>query len=48
MVELWAEGAPAQVDALVRWCREGPGHADVDGVDVREESPTGADAFHVR
>ncbi len=47
-VELWAEGAPAQVAALVRWCREGSGHADVDGVDVHEESPTGADAFHVR
>jgi len=47
-VELWAEGAPVQVDALVRWCREGPRHAEVDGVDVHEESPTGGDAFHVR
>ncbi len=47
-VELWAEGRPAVVDELVRWCREGPGHADVDGVDVYKELPTGADEFHVR
>ncbi len=48
MVEVWAEGAPAQVDELVRWCRDGPGHAEVDGLDVHDESPTGAVAFHVR
>lgn len=47
-VELWAEGDPAQVGALLRWCHEGPGHADVDGLDVHEVVPTGADAFHVR
>jgi len=47
-VELWAEGEPAQVDALLRWCREGPGHADVDSVDVHDIAPTGGDAFHVR
>jgi len=47
-VELWAEGEAAQIDALLRWCREGPGHADVDSVDVHDVVPTGADAFHVR
>lgn len=47
-VELWAEGDVAQVDALIRWCRDGPSHADVDEVDVSEVAPTGADAFHVR
>lgn len=47
-VELWAEGAPAHVDQLLRWCREGPGLAEVDDVDVREEIPTGPDGFHVR
>jgi len=24
-----AEGTPEQIDALVRWCREGPPHAQV-------------------
>jgi len=47
-VELWAEGRPAVIDELVRWCQEGPGLAEVDSVDVREVTPTGADAFHVR
>jgi len=47
-VELWAEGEPDHVDALIRWCREGPGHARVDGLDVEEVIPTGAEAFHVR
>jgi len=47
-VELWAEGSSAQVDELVRWCREGPGQSEVDGLDVHDEIPTGADSFHVR
>jgi len=47
-VEIWVEGSPAQVDQLVRWCRAGPGQAEVDGLDVHDEVPTGAAAFHVR
>jgi len=48
MVELWAEGAPVVVDELVHWCRDGPGHAEVHGLEVHDETPTGVDAFHVR
>jgi len=47
-VEVWAEGDVAQVDELVRWCREGPGLAEVERVDVHDETPAGSDAFHVR
>jgi acylphosphatase len=41
------EGEPDAVDAMVAWCREGPRHARVDGVDVRRCEPTGATGFEV-
>jgi acylphosphatase len=41
------EGEPDAVDAMVAWCREGPRHARVDGVDVRRGKPTGARGFEV-
>ncbi|MFN2608609.1 MAG: acylphosphatase [Acidimicrobiales bacterium] len=47
-VEAWFEGPRAAVDRLVHWCRDGPRHADVDGVDVYEEDPAGARGFRIR
>ena len=42
------EGAPADVDALLDWCRTGPERARVDDVRVTETEPTGAASFDVR
>ena len=42
------EGAPADVDALVEWCRSGPERARVDDVLVTETTPEGAHSFDVR
>lgn len=36
-VELVAEGVPDAVEALIDWCRHGPGTARVDQVDFRDE-----------
>jgi acylphosphatase len=47
-VEAVFEGAPADVDALVGLSRSGPGHAEVDRLDVVEEEPEGLDGFRVR
>jgi acylphosphatase len=47
-VEAVFEGAPADVDALVEWCRRGPSGSRVDGVDVKWEEPTGEAGFAVR
>jgi acylphosphatase len=41
-VEVVAEGARSAVEALIAWCRRGPPSAQVDGVEVTWESPTGA------
>ena len=46
-VELWAEGARADVDAFLAWCRTGPRHARVAGLEVHDEAPAGAMAFEV-
>jgi acylphosphatase len=47
-VELEAEGEPAQIDALLAWCKHGPPSARVDGVVTEELAPTGTDtAFSV-
>ena len=46
-VEAVFEGEDAAVDALVSWCRQGPPHADVSGVDVSEEEPEGLSGFRV-
>jgi acylphosphatase len=42
------EGAPEAVDALVAFVRDGPGHADVERVEVTEEEPEGLSGFSVR
>ncbi len=47
-VEVVLEGPPASVDRVVRWCRDGPRRARVDGVEVRDESPIGEQGFRVR
>jgi len=38
------EGKPEDVDRVVEWCRIGPSHAVVEGVEAVEEPYTGA--FH--
>jgi acylphosphatase len=47
-VEAVFEGAPGAVDSMLAWCREGPSHARVERVEVREEPPEGAADFEVR
>jgi len=42
------EGEPDAVRRLVEWCRSGPPSAQVDGVDVSDEPPTGTSGFSVR
>ena len=42
------EGAPDAVEALVRWCRDGPPSARVERVDVQQAEPRGQDRFTVR
>lgn len=47
-VEAVFEGADAAVEALVEWCRQGPPHAAVSGVEVNGEEPEGLTGFNVR
>ena len=47
-VEAVFEGEPARVATLLAWCREGPSHARVDHVEVRDEPPEGISGFEVR
>ncbi len=46
-VEAVFEGEPEDVEALVAFCREGPGGAQVERVDVVPESPDGLAGFRV-
>ena len=47
-VEAVFEGTEDDVDALVRFCHEGPRSADVERVDVVDEDPLGDEGFAVR
>jgi acylphosphatase len=47
-VEAVFEGDDDAVAGIVDWVREGPGHADVERVDVTEEEPEGLSGFQVR
>jgi acylphosphatase len=47
-VEAVFEGEPGPVDAMTRWCRDGPAQAHVDDVEVTEQPPTGERGFEVR
>ncbi|MFD7444607.1 acylphosphatase [Streptomyces sp. NPDC059909] len=42
------EGEPDAVETLVRWARQGPPAAVVEGVEVSEEAPEGLAGFEVR
>ncbi len=46
-VEAVFEGPTAAVAEMVAWCRLGPPHAEVSGVDVTEEAPEGLVGFRV-
>jgi len=47
-VEAWFEGDPQAVDNLVSWCRHGPPHATVTGIDVTADSPAGLEGFRIQ
>ena len=47
-VEAVFEGTDDAVEAMLGFCREGPGGADVEQVEVSEEEPEGLDGFSVR
>jgi acylphosphatase len=47
-VEAVFEGDADAVERLVRFCREGPRGARVDGVEVTDEEPEGERGFSVR
>jgi acylphosphatase len=47
-VEAVFEGAPADVESLVDFCRRGPRGADVARVETSEEEPEGLTGFDVR
>lgn len=46
-VEIVLEGSPQAVAAVLNWCREGPPHARVTGVQVVEEQPQGLSGFTI-
>jgi acylphosphatase len=46
-VEIWLEGAAADVEHMVAWCRTGPSRAFVSGITVEEVTPQGHTAFRV-
>ena len=46
-VEVYAEGSPEAVAALIEWCREGPRGAYVEHVDVSEQEPEGVRDFRI-
>jgi len=47
-VEAVFEGDPDRVESMVEWCRQGPGGARVEEVEVSWEEPTGEQGFDVR
>jgi acylphosphatase len=47
-VELLLEGAQADVDAMIEYCRRGPRGAHVEQVEVQEREPTGLRGFAIR
>ncbi len=46
-VEAVLEGEAEAVEKLVELCRRGPGHADVERLDVVDEQPEGLHGFDV-
>jgi acylphosphatase len=47
-VEAVFEGEEDAVQRLVEFVRGGPGHADVEDVEVHDEEPEGLEGFNVR
>jgi acylphosphatase len=47
-VEAVLEGDEEAVDRLVELCRGGPGHAEVERLDVDDEAPEGLRGFKIR
>jgi len=47
-VEVVVEGDDQTVQQLVAWCRNGPAHAQVSGIEIRPESPHGVSDFVIR
>jgi acylphosphatase len=47
-VEAVFEGEPDDVEAMIRFCREGPRGADVERVEVSEEELEGLSGFAIR
>jgi acylphosphatase len=47
-VEAVLEGEEEAVGRLVELCRSGPGHADVERLEVAEEQPEGLAGFEIR
>ena len=47
-VEAVFEGNEDAVGTMLGFCREGPGRADVERVEVSEEEPEGLEGFSVR
>jgi acylphosphatase len=47
-VEAVFEREPDAVDAIVAFCRSGPGHAEVSRLDVTDEAPESSSGFSVR
>ena len=47
-VEAVFEGDEDAVETMLGFCREGPGRADVERVEVSEEEPEGLEGFSVR
>lgn len=46
-VEAVFEGEEEAVKRLVEFCRSGPGHAEVEDLEVTEEDPEGLNGFKV-
>jgi acylphosphatase len=47
-LEAHVEGPATAVAELVRWCREGPRHADVQELRVSETEPQSCTRFEIR
>lgn len=48
-VEAVFEGTPGQVEAMIKWCHEGPSTARISKVTVKPEEPTGrCTGFEIR
>jgi acylphosphatase len=47
-VEAAFEGQPDAVNELTNWCRHGPTHAVVTGIEVVDEDLTGELGFRIR